>query len=82
MPLNLDANFVLRYEEGIMLLYKYLSDVKYALDVLKTNEIKLSSYADFNDPFDGSFCFSGKITSEFVANDFADAFEYKPFSSL
>lgn len=61
-----------------MLLYKYLSDVQYALVALKTNELKLSRYTDFNDPFDGSFGFSGKITSEFAANDFADVCRRNP----
>ena len=61
-----------------MLLYRYLPDVKYALDALETRELKLSRYTDFNDPFDGSFGFSGKITSEFAANDFADVCRRNP----
>lgn len=61
-----------------MLLYHYLSDVKYALEALKSNELKLSRYTDFNDPFDGSFSFSGKITSEFAANDFTDVCRRNP----
>ena len=61
-----------------MLLYRYLPNVKYALEALKNYELKLSRYTDFNDPFDGSFCFSGKITSEFVANDFTDVCRRNP----
>lgn len=61
-----------------MLLYRYLPNVKYALDALETHELHLSRYTDFNDPFDGSFCFSGKITSEFAANDFLDVCSRNP----
>ena len=61
-----------------MLLYRYLSDAQYALDALKYNELKLSRYTDFNDPFDGSFCFNDKIASEFAVNDFMDVCSRNP----
>lgn len=61
-----------------MLLYRYLSDAQYALDVLKNNKLKLSRYTDFNDPFDGSFCFCGEMPSEFAINDFMDVCSRNP----
>lgn len=36
-------------------LYKYYSNIEYALDCLRNNQIHLDSPKNFNDPFDGAF---------------------------